>query len=231
MDVPAFLAIFAYSWLTADLLLPRNPKSQYNIQINSNIAFLQNFFCDLDFWTRNLQNLICLWPDYWKCLCKVWSKSFFGSGSHKFLVITLPTLTFEPIAFSISSAHLYLLVIIYDHFHQNISIRSGDIKANRRRDARTDRRTNNRTHVHTHGQPDNLIPPASVSGGSTKTRHAVESLTCAEKLARRQLSLPHRYNWKLMKKSLKRKPMKSSKSSKSMKKIRIDGHQIVYGDR
>jgi len=32
-------------------------------------------FCDLDLWTRDLENLISSWPDCEKYLCKFWSKS------------------------------------------------------------------------------------------------------------------------------------------------------------
>ena len=38
-------------------------------------------FCDLDFWTHALQNLISSWSDYRKCLYKVWLKSLYWFSS------------------------------------------------------------------------------------------------------------------------------------------------------
>jgi len=38
-------------------------------------CILESVFCDVDFWTYDLQKLISSWPDCRKHLCKVWLKS------------------------------------------------------------------------------------------------------------------------------------------------------------
>jgi len=109
-----------WSW-PFDLISPKIAEPRMIHTNKYKNAFLENIFCDLGLWVHDLQNLISLCPEYVKSF--VWgfveisllvrelphSQGFFG---HHWL-----TLTFEPMALSISSVYSALANDYCDHFH------------------------------------------------------------------------------------------------------------------